>query len=74
MVGTDTHSAENHKLDNDRVDNDRAGHDRSRWQLRASLHRSPSIVSMLERLDDDPILFCDFLFCDCAEGSTQPCG
>jgi hypothetical protein len=59
MVATDTHSAEH----------DRAGNDRSRWQLRASLHRSPSIISMLERLDDDPILFCG-----CAEGSAQPCG
>jgi hypothetical protein len=42
---------------------------RQRWHIRSSWHRSPSILSVLERLDDDPVLFCD-----CAEGAAHSCG
>lgn len=42
---------------------------RPRWRLPSSWHRAPSIITVLERLDDDPVLFCD-----CAESATHTCG
>ncbi len=47
----------------------RADEARPRWNVPSSWTRGPSIISVLQRLDDDPVLFCD-----CAEGVAHTCG